>query len=1325
MSIVRLHRDHVSIPQRSRILGAMAALAVLALDSGVESAPAVILNEIHYDSADKTSREEFVELFNRSEAPVDLDAWFISGGIDFEFPAGTRIEPGFYLVVAEDPERLEAVFGLLGALGPYRGSLSASGERIFLRRPDGSIEDLVEYDDEFPWPVASSGEGSSLERIHPDLDADLAGHWRASGFSGRIPSERRVFVPASSGPWRYRKGRSESSDPPAAWRMAEFVEDASWQDGVAPIGFGDPGQNTILDDMLESYTSVYFRRAFEFDPLADLPAFLRITLAVDDGAVVWVNGVEVARLRVSAGDLPFDGVGRNGEAVPTTIVLPSPGDYLRPGRNLLAIHAFNVRLSSNDFSLDAELFEPGERDFPDASAFVSPPSPGRRNTVYSELVPPRIRQVAHVPAEPRSGDAVALRARVTDPDGLASVRASFRIVEPGTYISIDEPAYEEEWNEITLLDDGVSPDDIAGDGVFAGIIAADVQVHRRLIRYRIRAIDRTGDSISAPYRDDPQPNFAYFVYDGLPAWRGSREPGRAPIVEYGPEVLGLLPVYHLIAKAIDVQRSQFESAFESRHFPGALVYDGRVYDHITFENRGEFSTYVSGKNKWRFHFQRSHEFQARDDHGRPYSTRWRTMNLSSVASPWVPTNRGMAGLDEAVAFRIYDKVGVPSSRTNYFHFRVIDEADEAHPTDQFRGDLWGLYLTIEQTDGRFLEERGLPDGNVYKIENAQGDKRNQGPTQPTSSSDFDALRSGYSRAQPIAWWRANVDLDIYYSFRAVDRVINNMDLREGWNICQYHNPATGRWEIIPWDLDMLWMPVTHWSGVMDFQNALTQHTALRIEYGNRARELQDLFVTTDQIGRLIDEVANFVNPLGVPLTMVDVDEAMWNFHPRSAGGHRGAFYRNPSTHGAIGGTITRRLASANHEGFVGWVKSFCLEEYGARQLAAHAQDNAIPDRPTIEFDGRAGFPIDAIRVQSSTFHDPQGDDTLAAIAWRLARITPPADALDARSPRDYEIRATWESGPIEGDGFEIVLPTEVMEIGARYRARVRHGDATGRWSRWSTPLEFTAEPPRETLPQVSVLRVTEIHFHPIGDDESLEFIELQNTSAFQLDLRPVRIGGGVEFRFDAGEVESLAPGAFVVVAEDRAVLEARYGQDGILVAGEYSGQLSNAGETIVVTHGPNAAIQEITYDDAWHPTADGVGYSLVTVDPLLPAESWSSAEAWRPSREPGGSPGRDDGEAPPGGLRLPSDLDGDGRLDVTDAVRLLLALFSESKPALPCSGDTIADGGNRVLADADADGSVGLSDAVRILRYIFAAGPEPALGATCIRIEGCVAACIP
>ena len=654
---------------------------------------------------------------------------------------------------------------------------------------------------------------------------------------------------------------------------------------------------------------------------------------------------------------------------------------------------------------------------------------------------------------------------------------------------------------------------------------------------------------------------------------------------------------------------------------------------------------------------------------------------------------------------------------------MIDAVDETHPTNQYIGDVWGLYLAIEHTDGPFLDERGLPDGNTYKIENGSGMQRHQGATLPIRSIDYNELKAGYNRAQPIEWWRSNVDLDVYFSFRSTNRGVNNMDLREGWNICMYHNSVTDLWSVIPWDLDMLYMPVTHWSGVMNFQNALSQHAALAVEYRNRAREVRDLLFTTDQVGQLVDQLAFAVNPPARELTLVDVDEAMWNFHSRAAGGHRGAFYRNPSTHNARGGTVRRTLVSADLEGFAQWIKDFTVDGYGGDFLTREGRDTQIPETPTIEAIGDAGFPVDDLAFRSSAFRDPQGDDTFGAVAWRVAEVVGERDVDPTVAIRDlpYEIRPVWESGEIVPFADAVVVPPEALAVGSTYRVRCRMKDATGRWSHWSDAIEFTATAPTAEFPQQMFLRISELHYHP-SEDEEHEFVELINIGLEPLDLSPVAFRDGVGFEFGSGDATVLAPGERVVVVKDRQVFTARYGDD-VLIAGEYDGRLSNGGERIALVYGRNVPILVFEYDDDWYPQTDGLGHSLVIRDATAPPEAWNLWNAWRESAEIGGSPGREDSEPGEGGERLPGDIDGDSRLTITDTVRLLMFLFRGDVDRLPCDGATIAAGGNVPLADFDGSGSVGLTDAIGILDRLFRQGPPHALGEECVPIVGCQAAC--
>src|SRR5690606_32739342 len=163
-------------------------------------------------------------------------------------------------------------------------------------------------------------------------------------------------------------------------------------------------------------------------------------------------------------------------------------------------------------------------------------------------------------------------------------------------------------------------------------------------------------------------------------------------------------------------------------------------------------------------FNRARDLPVKDDFGRERSETWGSLTGNACASPWAAVHRGMAGSDEALSFRIHDLAGVPSPGTHYYHFRVVRGEVEPPPagvtvsdpistsgglTDgQYAGDFWGLYLAIEQPRGSFLDERGLPDGNVYKVENNGGDKKRQGATHPVDSSDWNAFRDAHVYGDP-------------------------------------------------------------------------------------------------------------------------------------------------------------------------------------------------------------------------------------------------------------------------------------------------------------------------------------------------------------------------------------------------------------------------------------------------------------------------------------------------------------------------------------------------------------------------------------------------
>src|SRR4029078_12850745 len=120
--------------------------------------------------------------------------------------------------------------------------------------------------------------------------------------------------------------------------------------------------------------------------------------------------------------------------------------------------------------------------------------------------------------------------------------------------------------------------------------------HRWLIRYRIIATDKDGKLAQAPPPEEPSPNFAWWWHAGPAPWAGTRNPGKTPILNFSSEFLGTMQTMHLIAKADDVARSQWDGAFHRKKLQGTIVYRGVVYDHIQFSNRGQGGAYLAVKN---------------------------------------------------------------------------------------------------------------------------------------------------------------------------------------------------------------------------------------------------------------------------------------------------------------------------------------------------------------------------------------------------------------------------------------------------------------------------------------------------------------------------------------------------------------------------------------------------------------------------------------------------------------------------------------------------------------------------------------------------------
>ncbi|MBV63778.1 MAG: hypothetical protein CMP45_04655 [Rickettsiales bacterium] len=1185
----------------------------------------IVINEIHYDVPDKTIRAEFIELHNPSSSAINVSGWRVSSAVNYDIPENTIIESGGFLVIAEDPNVILSEWGV-NAVGPWSGSLANEGEIIRLRDPSGTTVDEVDYKSGFPWPVVGSSPGYSIELINPILENDIGGSWRSS--MGTAGTDDSILINGGAN-WKFFKGVSEPSESPGSWRLPNF-DDSDWGEGEAAIGFGEGFLNTNLSDMRGNYSTVYLRKTFNIENPAQVGSVL-LSAQIDDGFNAWINGKHIASTNVSGPELPYDatanssGENKDFEEYPIANV----GGLIVKGKNVLTVQLLNGSLNgSSDAFFDAILKI-------NASAGEGP-SPGFPNTVFAVNSPPQIRKLGHSPKQPAEGDVVTITALVTDPDTVSEATLLYQVVEPGNYIRLTDSRYESDWTEVPMNDSGNAGDENSADDIWTAQLPGSVQKNRHLIRYKIRIEDGLNKKITVPYSDDPQPNFAYYCYNGVPDWKGALRPGSTSVVTYSSETLTKVPVYHMIARESDVIGCMYNDSTGSARtyrYLASVVYEGEVYDHIRFRIKGQASTRVTGKNKIKWNFNRSHRFQARDNYGRKYDRKWDKFALQTGTCPWWGSNASTGGmiLNEQASYKFYRLCGVPSCNTTLFHLRIVDDAVEANPNNQYDGDFWGLYLALEEPDGRFLDDKNLPDGNLYKM-NGSPNKRNQGPDQVSGTTDVNSFISTKRRTQPLTWWEENTNLAGYYNYKIGTTLINNTDLRSEWN-CLYYlrpeiegDPNSGKWEMFPWDLDLTWESKFHirsesvwenWQNVFRYADAKT-------DFENRSREVWDLLCDSGEGAKVVEEMSLFLEGDGVT-RIVEANQAMWDYHPRKS--KKGIWYRN-----------NPKLSSSkrNWEGLVGYMKDFVSPGgYGANRLINEKADtnSRIPRKPMITPLGDPSFPTDDIRFRSSSF---SGNGTsFSSMQWRLGEITDPeSPEFDANQPWVYEINSVWESEEINNFQSSVQVPTSVVRVGRTYRARVRHLGSSGQWSHWSEPIQFVASEPDITSYKEGLV-ISEIMYNPQGASESeealgftnsdFEFIELKNIGESTLSLANVRFTKGIDFDFVDSSVDSLSPGQFLVLARNAEAFKVRYGVNQ-LVVGEYTpNNLSNGGENVKLSYGAGVAIQEFEYLDQkpWPVGADGQGYSLVLKDTEIISDH-KIPENWMQSSTIGGSPGKDE-----------------------------------------------------------------------------------------------------
>ena len=172
--------------------------------------------------------------------------------------------------------------------------------------------------------------------------------------ANKKPPKIQALIPLKSN-WKYI---DDGSDQGTAWRFLSF-NDASWKAGPAKLGYGNGDEATVLNygpNPSQKQITSYFRKSLIVNDPSSYE-LLTLRLLRDDGAVVYMNGMEVLRTNMPNSTINFKTLASSpifsteGNFVKRTI---SP-NFLKSGNNVIAVEIHQSSPSSSDISFDLEL----------------------------------------------------------------------------------------------------------------------------------------------------------------------------------------------------------------------------------------------------------------------------------------------------------------------------------------------------------------------------------------------------------------------------------------------------------------------------------------------------------------------------------------------------------------------------------------------------------------------------------------------------------------------------------------------------------------------------------------------------------------------------------------------------------------------------------------------------------------------------------------------------------------------------------------------------------------------------------------------------------
>lgn len=1089
--------------------------------------PAVVINEIMYHPLSGNDDDQYVELYNPGPAAVDLSGWQFVDGIQYTIPVGTVVPPDGYVVVARNRTNLLAKYPELTpavVVGDFSGRLARNGERLALAQPQVNVTinnqgraetnvlmvvvEEVTYADGGRWGQWSDGGGSSLELRDARANRRLAFNWADSDETAKAPWTTLAVVDGM-----LDNGSSYNNEAIAFFQVGQLDAGECLVDNFEVLRTGSM-QNFALNPGFESGLTNW----------GVYGCFSRSDLAPGQG----VGGGNALRLRTHNRFFTLanhaEGAMTSGAlAAGNTATLRFQARWLRGCPDIM------MRLRGNWLEAAGRMIVPSNLG-----------TPGARNSRAGSNAPPAIYAVTHQPALPAAGETVRVVARLDDPDGVTAA-LRYRLDNQSSY------------TEVLLRDDGEQGDEVAGDGVYSGLIPG--QNAGVTVAFVVVAQDGRG----APSR--------------FPELLDDNSPARECVVRWGePQPASAFGTYHLWLTASNVNRWVSLPVLSNEDIDGTLVYNGRVIYNMGARYAG--SPYhqafdgPAGTRACHYTWQ-----MPKDDKLLGHAS----FNKIHWIGNDIQDDNASANLNDAtlqreqVANELLRGLGLPWVYRRYVAVYVNGVR---------RGQLMedALRPSVSVPDSYFPDDEG---GYLYKIqpwfEGGAPSTGNNANT-PWQNKEWASLRpfTTTGGAYKLARYRWN--------YQVRETADHNNNYTNVFNLITVANSYTSP------------------SYVSNMMKVANMENWLRLVAANHAAGNWDCFGIQNQ-----QNVYGYVSP-NVPWTLFMFDFSIVLGNRISWGPAQnleyvvpgsGSFaadpawqriYSNPTSNPSNPGnpTFRRMYWRALKELALRVMQPQNIDPLMDARYAAFRASGLTAASPQAIKDWIASA-RDGIAAQAATFDTTLFGPTASTMSFSTNAIT-----LSGKAPLDVatiEINGlawpvTWST--MTDWSLRLALPQGTNVI--RISGRDYFGNAVT-----SAVRQVTVVVTQPTEPPEGRVVFSEIMANPAVPDA--EYVELFNTSATTTyDLSGWRING-LSYTFPGGSL--LPPRSYLVVVKDRAAHAAAYGASAP-VHDVFNGNLQSGGETLTLLR-PNPAtgteiiVNRVRYDSEapWAPATNGVALQVL------------------------------------------------------------------------------------------------------------------------------------